>query len=256
MNVAIIQAPLQWESPAYNRDFFERKLSFVKEQTDLVILPETFTTGFSMLCKSLAEKMEGTSVSWMLKMAKEHQVHIAGSLIIQEGQKYFNRLLVVGPSGIEAKYDKRHLFTMAQENEHYTPGKVRVILDFKGWRILLQICYDLRFPVFSRNNNDYDAAIYVANWPAVRSYPWVTLLRARAMENQCYVLACNRVGTDGNGIEYSGDSAILNPLGEECIAIPAFQEGVFYHCLDKDLLEDCRRKFPVLNDADQFEVRL
>jgi omega-amidase len=256
MNVAIIQAPLQWEDPSYNRSFFERKLSFVQEQTDLVILPETFTTGFSMLSKNLAEKMEGASVSWMIEMAKEHQVHIAGSLIIQEGQQYFNRLLVVGPSGIEAIYDKRHLFTMAQENEHYTSGKERVIVDIKGWKILLQTCYDLRFPVFSRNQNDYDAVIYVANWPAVRSYPWTTLLRARAMENQCYVLACNRVGKDGNGIEYSGDSAILNPIGEECIDIPAFEEGVFYHCLDQELLEDCRTKFPVLNDGDLFEVKL
>lgn len=254
MNIAIIQAPLKWEDSEYNRAFFERKLSFVKEETDIVILPETFTTGFSMLSIDLAEKMDGESVKWMKKMAKEHKIRLIGSLIIQENNNFYNRLLVVGPKGIEAQYNKRHLFTIAEEDKHYTPGEERVIWEFKGWKFLLQICYDLRFPVFSRNQNDYDAAIYIANWPEIRNTQWKTLLRARAMENQAYIFACNRIGVDGNMIAYSGDSAALDPMGDELINIPAHEEGIFYSSMDKTFLENCRKKFPVLNDGDSFRL--
>lgn len=255
MNIAIIQTPLKWEDPEFNRAVFERKLSFIKEDTDIVILPETFTTGFSMLSTDLAEKMDGKSVKWMKKMAKEHKIRLIGSLIIQEKKQYFNRLLVVGPNGIEAQYNKRHLFTMAKEDKYYTAGKERTIWEYKGFKFLLQICYDLRFPVFSRNQNDYDAAIYIANWPEVRNTPWKTLLRARSMENQCFVLACNRIGKDGNGMTYSGDSAAIDPMGEDLITIPSHQEGIFYTQLSKEILKDCRKRFPVLEDQDEFKLK-
>lgn len=254
LKVALIQNPIEWENPEYNCEYFERKISLIKEDTDLVILPETFTTGFSMASKHLSETMDGPSVKWMKRVAKENKVRILGSLIIKEGKNTYNRLLAVGPKGIEAQYDKRHLFTMAGENENFTAGKSRVIWDFKGWRICLQICYDLRFPVFSRNQDDYDCLIYVANWPERRSYPWKTLLLARAMENQSYVIGCNRIGSDENGITYSGDSAIIDPTGEYLVEVPSNEEGIFYQELDKTILNQCRKQFPVLNDRDSFKL--
>ena len=254
LNVSLIQAPLAWEDKEYNLKYFERKISIIKEETDIVVLPEMFSTGFSMNSKSMGEGMTGYSVKWMKRVAKENNIHIIGSLIIKEKSKYFNRLLVVGPKGVESSYDKRHLFTMAGEDQNYSAGSDKVIWKHKGWRICLQVCYDLRFPVFSRNQGDYDCLIYVANWPEKRSYPWKTLLLARAMENQAYVIACNRVGTDANGIDYSGDSAIIDPIGEYLVECAPHEEGVYYKTLSKSFLEKCQKQFPVLNDRDGFQL--
>ena len=254
LNVSIVQIPLAWEDKEYNLSYLSRKISLIKEGTDIVVLPEMFSTGFSMNSEAMGETMNGETVRWMKNVAKENKVFIVGSLIIKEKSKYFNRLLVVGPKGVESSYDKRHLFTMAEEDKNYSAGQEKVIWNHKGWRICLQICYDLRFPVFSRNQSDYDCLIYIANWPEKRSFPWKTLLLARAMENQAYVIGCNRIGNDANGIYYSGDSAIIDPIGEYLIKCTPHEEGVYYQTLSKVFLERCRKQFPVLSDRDKFEL--
>lgn len=256
LRVSLVQSMLHWEDAAANRAMFGERLATLKGTTDLILLPEMFTTGFSMRSKELAEYMDGPAVSWMREQAKALDAALYGSVIITEGGKYFNRGLFVEPSGKVTVYSKRHLFRFANENEHYSPGNERVIVEWRGWRLLLQVCFDLRFPVFSRNRSDYDAILYVANWPEARRFPWSQLLIARALENQCYVAGLNRVGMDGKGIHYSGDSVVIEPRGEAIAQIEPNTEGTATVALDRNGLEDFRQKFPVGKDADDFRLIL
>ncbi len=256
LRVTIVQSMLHWEDAAANRSMFGGKLAALKGATDLIVLPEMFTTGFSMRSAELAEPMSGPTVAWMEEQARLLDAAIYGSAIITEGGKRFNRGLFVTPDGAIKRYDKRHLFRFANETDHYSAGRERVVVEWRGWRMLLQICFDLRFPVFARNRGDYDAILYVANWPEARRFPWSQLLIARAIENQCYVAGVNRVGMDGKGIHYSGDSVIIDPRGEAIGRVEQSQEGIVMAVLDGLALEEFRAKFPVALEADDFMLRL
>ena len=251
LDVALIQTELVWQDAAANRALLQ-PLLWQASGADLILLPETFNSGFSMQSQDIAETMQGPTVHWLQQQAHQLGAVICGSMAVATDAGIFNRLLWVQPEGKIAYYDKRHLFRMAGEDLHYQPGQRRVIVEFKGFRLLLQVCYDLRFPVFSRNQNDYDAMIYVANWPAARSRIWSTLLQARAIENQAFVLGCNRVGQDGNGYVYSGDSVILNYLGEPLADLPPGDAGVLRCRLDLLALQQFRRQFPAALAADAF----
>lgn len=256
LKITILQSVLFWENCEQNLEQFSKKISLIREQTDLIILPEMFTTGFSMQPEKLAESMTGKTVKWMSEHAHKKQCVITGSFICEENGNYYNRLVWMKPDGTYSIYDKRHLFSMANENKHYTPGNKKIIEEIKGWKICPLICYDLRFPVWSRNtrSNNYDILIYVANWPEKRSFPWKTLLLARAIENQCYVVGINRVGNDGNEISYSGDSSVINFKGEIISKTPPHAEFIETISLNYSGLEEFRKQFPVLDDADSFEI--
>ena len=218
ITISLVQTTLNWENRAANLQHFEEKIASLAGKTQVVFLPEMFTTGFSMNPSQLAEKMDGESVTWMKKMAAQYRLILTGSLIIEENGHYFNRLIWMLPTGDFGYYDKRHLFAFAGEDKHYTAGNKRLITAVNGWRFNLQVCYDLRFPVWARQQisngePEYDVLVYVANWPERRRQAWTTLLQARAIENQCYVAGLNRVGTDGNGLTYSGDSMVVDALG-------------------------------------------
>lgn len=256
MKIAVIQSKLYWELPDKNFEQFEQKLAGIEPGTHLVLLPEMFTTGFSMSPASLAERHPGRTVEWMKSMARKHGFALAGSYIAETGGKYFNRMVFAYPNGTIETYDKRHLFRMANEDAHYTSGTQRVIVTHEGWRILLAVCYDLRFPVWLRNRNDYDLIVLVANFPERRRYAWNSLLVARAIENQVYVAACNRVGTDGNQINHTGDSQIIDPMGQIIAQAKPNTEEVIYASIDKDYLHSVRSSFPVHLDADSFEIKL
>ncbi|HVK97247.1 MAG TPA: amidohydrolase, partial [Flavisolibacter sp.] len=256
---SLIQTNLHWENKAANLQMFEEKIFSIKEKTQVVLLPEMFSTGFSMRPEALAETMDGAGVQWLKRVAAKKKVIIGGSLIIEEDQKYFNRFIWMLPNGEYGYYDKRHLFAYADEDKHYTAGKVRKIASVNGWKINLQVCYDLRFPVWARQqfdkdyNFEYDVLVYVANWPERRSTAWKTLLRARAIENQCYVLGLNRVGTDGNNIYHSGDSMVIDPLGE-ILYEKKDDEDIFTIKLNRLTLTEIRNKFQFWRDADHFEI--
>jgi len=259
LNITIIQANLHWEDKAANLKMFEEKINSIKEKAEVVILPEMFSTGFSMNPKQLAEKMDGPSVEWMKNVAARKKIIIAGSLIIEDGGNYYNRLVWMLPNGQFGYYDKRHLFAYATEDEHYSAGNKRLIASVKGWKINLLVCYDLRFPVWARQTNDdsgnpeYDLLVYVANWPERRVHAWKTLLQARAIENQCFVVGVNRVGEDGNGHRYSGESMIVDPMGE-VLGTKVNEEAIITMTLDKSKLEEVRKKLPFLKDADEFHI--
>lgn len=254
MVVSIIQSELHWQNPAANRAMFEEKIWQLDQPTDLIILPEMFTTGFSMEAQKLAEGMNLATHKWMKQMAAQTQAVVVGSFICVQGEAYFNRLLWMEPSGNYDYYDKRHLFRMAKEHHHYTTGERLIIKEWKGWKILPLICYDLRFPVWSRNvDQAYDLSIYVANWPEVRRAPWRTLLKARAIENLSYVVGVNRVGKDGNDIPYAGDSAVIDFKGE-VIFEKTQEEAIYTTVLDKEALTKFRAKFPAHLDADTFAI--
>lgn len=253
LRVVLLQTALVWQDAAANRQLLEQQLAQLTA-ADLIILPETFNTGFSMQSQQIAETMQGKTVQWLQQQASRSGAVICGSMAVATDSGIYNRLLWVQPEGKIAYYDKRHLFRMAGEHQHYQPGQRRVVVELKGVRFLLQVCYDLRFPVFSRNRDDYDAIIYVANWPAARSRIWSSLLVARAIENQAYVLGCNRIGTDGNGHQYSGDSVILNYLGEPLASLPAGTAGVLTQTLDINALQLFRQQFPAQLDADTFSL--
>lgn len=328
LQVTVIQSNLHWEDRAANLRMFEEKIGAVREKMELVLLPEMFSTGFSMHPGRLAEPMDGASVTWMRRVSAEKRIILAGSLIIEEQGKYFNRLIWMLPNGGMGYYDKRHLFAYAGENQVYSPGSARLIASAKGWRINLQVCYDLRFPVWARQTvaipfsppqpdpaaapaatqipsdrgdslspsavnplslspeptaglprtnppsfaetdtareavpsgsaapyagPEYDVLVYVANWPHSRIHAWKTLLRARAIENQSYVIGVNRVGTDGNGIYYSGDSMIIDPVGEVLQTVTD-QEAAITATLNPEILQSTREKFPFLKDADPFLI--
>ena len=247
-----------------NLAMLEGQISAITEQTEVVILPEMFSTGFSMQPQILAEKMNGPTIKWMERLARQYRIVLTGSVIIEEEGNYYNRLIWMLPNGQLGHYDKRHLFAFAGEHLHYAPGSRRFIASIKGWKINLQVCYDLRFPVWSRQTPDimhednppepeYDLLVYVANWPEKRNTAWKTLLRARAIENQCFVAGVNRVGTDGNNIYHSGDSMIVDPLGN-ILYEKEKQPDVFTYTLKKETLTDVRSKFPFWKDADKFNV--
>lgn len=250
MNITLVQSALYWENIEKNLSSFEEKLNNIG-QTDLIILPEMFSTGFSMNASAVAESMDGTAVNWMRKTAAKKNCAITGSLIIREGEKFYNRLIFMRPDGSFEQYDKKHLFTMAKEEETYTAGTEKIIIDYLGWKICPLICYDLRFPIWNRNLEDYDLAIYVANWPDRRSYHWRSLLTARAIENQCYVAAVNRVGTDGKDLYYSGHSSLIDPAGE-VIYQKADAEEIQQFDLNKEYLIEIRTKLPFLKDRDNL----
>lgn len=238
---------------------FGQKIDSIKTRTEVIVLPEMFSTGFSMQSSRLAETMDGSAVQWMKRKAREKNVIITGSLIIEENGAYFNRLIWMLPNGTYGTYDKRHLFAFADEHNHYRAGEKRLIAQVKGWKICLNICYDLRFPVWARNTIQedgapaYDVLVNVANWPERRSTPWKALLQARAIENQCYAIGVNRVGNDGNNIYHSGDTSLIDPVGE-IIYHKAHDEDVFTYTLSRSHLDDLRTKFPFMKDADRFMI--
>lgn len=252
LKLSLLQQPLVWMDGAANLRHFTRQLEGV-EGRDLIVLPEMFTTGFAMEAAQQSLP-EGEVIDWMSAQANQSQAMIAGSVAVQSERGPVNRFLLVQPDGVVHRYDKRHLFRMAGEHAHYQAGQQRLVIHWRGWRILPQICYDLRFPVWSRNRNDYDLALYVANWPALRSLHWQTLLSARAIENQAYVAGCNRVGTDGNSHHYRGDSRIINPLGEVIAETTAHQAARIDGELSLTALQEYRDKFPAWQDGDDFTL--
>jgi predicted amidohydrolase len=273
LTITIIQSNLYWEDKKANLDMLSKKIESIEEKTEVIILPEMFSTGFSMNVESLAEDMNGETIQWMKKISYERKIILTGSIIIsapstniQGDKKFFNRLVWMLPNGEYGLYDKRHLFAYGNEDSHYTAGDKRLIASVKGWKINLQVCYDLRFPVWARQSPlssgegsgvrpEYDILIYVANWPQKRILAWKTLLQARAIENQCYVAGVNRVGEDGNGIYYSGDSMIVDPLGEILYQKPN-DEDVFTCTLQKEKLKEVRDKFPFWKDSDLFNLNM
>ncbi|GAB3530924.1 amidohydrolase [Pontibacter brevis] len=254
LRITIVQTALHWQDAERNRTMFSEKLAQATPQTDLIILPEMFTTGFSMEVETQAEKAEGPTLHWMQQEAQKHQAVLTGSVMVKENGHYYNRLHWVRPDGSYAKYDKKHLFRMAKEHHTYTAGKEKLTVELKGWNICPLVCYDLRFPVWSRNvSNSYDLLLYVANWPQVRSLAWRSLLQARAIENVAYVAGVNRVGTDGNNHPYSGDSAIIHPKGHHLLQTSQV-EGLHTLTLGKQELVDFREAFPAHLDADAFSL--
>jgi omega-amidase len=254
LKVTLIQSSLHWQNPEANMAMFEEKIWKIKEQTDLIILPEMFSTGFSMEAAQLAEPMNFRVFKWMKQQAAQTGARVMGSAIIKEQDKFFNRLIWMEPDGAFSVYDKRHLFRMGGEDKVYTAGSKKIIKEIKGWKILPLICYDLRFPVWSRNvNNSYDLLIYIANWPSVRSLAWNTLLRARSIENICYVAGLNRISEDGNGLKYSGESTIIHANGEDLCHLQQ-EEKIVTQTLSWEELKTFRDKFPANLDSDQFQI--
>ena len=273
LTVTIIQTDLYWEDKKANLEMLQQKIESINETTVVVILPEMFSTGFSMKPKILAEKMDGATVNWMKKISSDKKIILTGSIIIEDpavandgDKKYFNRLVWMLPNGKYGIYDKRHLFAYGDEHTHFSAGGKRLIASVKGWRINLQVCYDLRFPVWARQSAsnqkkesgqgdepEYDLLIYVANWPDKRGHAWKTLLQARAIENQCYVIGVNRIGEDGNGIKYSGDSMIVDPVGK-IIYQKTNDAAIFTYTLEKEKLNEVREKFPFMKDSDSFII--
>lgn len=256
LRVTLVQPDLNWEDKSKNLHLLAHLTEENISGTDLIILPEMFTTGFSMSPEKFAEQPDGKTVNWMKDRAKQFNAAVTGSAIIEENGSFYNRLIWAEPDGKVVFYDKRHCFSYAGEEKHYTPGKERITIQYKGWKILPQVCYDLRFPVWSRNSDDYDFAFYVANWPERRSYAWKQLLIARAIENQCYVAGLNRVGLDGNKVNHSGDSMILSPQGKPIERLTPGKEDVSTVKLSKEELQKVRKRFAFLNDRDQFEIKL
>jgi len=260
MKVAIIQSELIWENPTANRNYFDEKINAITEKVDLIVLPEMFTTGFTMNSKTIAETMDGETILLIKSLAKAKNTAITGSLVIEENNNFYNRLVFVFPSGEIQFYDKRHLFTLAGEDKVYTSGKEKLIVEYQGWKICPLICYDLRFPVFSRNVEDYEVLIYVANWPKTRINAWDILLKARAVENMCYTIGVNRIGLDEpvrrgeNNFEYVGHSQAVDFLGNSVLE-PQESEGVFVVELNKEKLLETRKKLGFLNDRDSFELK-
>ncbi|MCW3462143.1 amidohydrolase [Chitinophaga nivalis] len=260
LKVTLIQTQLHWEDIAANLRMFDEKINSIGERTEVIFLPEMFSTGFSMQPERLAEKMDGSAFQWMKQKSAEKNVIIAGSLIIEEEGQYLNRLIWMLPNGTYGTYDKRHLFGYAGEDEHYHPGDKRLIAQVKGWKINLTVCYDLRFPVWSRNTIQpdtqapaYDLLVNVANWPERRSTAWKTLIQARAIENQCFAIGVNRVGNDGNNIYHSGDSSLIDPMGE-IIYRKSHDEDIFTYTLQREKLDEIRKNIPFLKDADAFTI--
>ena len=255
LRITLIQSNLAWEDRDTNLTNFTHKIKPLQGNTDLIVLPEMFTTGFSMNPAPNAETMQGKSVAWMVQTAAETGACITGSLIIEEGGNYYNRLIWATPQGEILQYNKRHLFTMAGEEKVYTQGTEKLITTLHGWRICPMICYDLRFPVWVRNTEEYDVLIFVANWPAARATHWQKLLPARAIENQCYAIGVNRIGIDGTEKPYQGDSQIINPMGEEILNLAAADDTATA-TISYETLTKTRRHMPFLKDRDGFELEV
>lgn len=263
LTLSLVQTALVWEDKAANLQLLETQLASLRGKTQVVVLPELFSTGFSMQTQVLAEPMSGPTVQWMRTMAQQYQLIITGSVMIQEEGLFYNRLIWMLPTGELGHYDKRHLFAFAGEDRYYSRGNKRFIASANGFKINLQICYDLRFPVWSRQRStydeegnfqpEYDLLLYVANWPARRSDAWKILLRARAIENQCYVIGVNRIGADGNSIEHAGDSQVIDPMGNILHSCESRAE-LYAIKLDPSPLKDSRERFPFLRDADGFMI--
>ena len=250
LKVTLIQTSLFWENIESNLSLFDKKIDGIRDETDLIVLPEMFTTGFSMNAEKLAQDMGGTSVKWLREKSRSKQTDITGSMIIRENGKYFNRLLWAKPDGTLLHYDKRHLFRLTGEEKVYSAGNKNITVELKGWRIRPFICYDLRFPCWTRNsNNSYDVAIFIANWPEKRTSHWKILLPARAIENQCYVIGVNRMGEDGNGYYHSGDSSVIDPIGN-IIFRKQDEESIYTTLLSYPALQEYRKSFPAWMDAD------
>ncbi len=262
LRVSLIQGNTRWHDAAGNRDYYGALVRSVKGQSELVVLPETFTSGFTNETLGNAETMAGESFAWFGKLSREVGAVLTGSMVVREGDKCVNRLVWMRPDGSYELYDKRHLFRMAGEHTRYAGGAARLIVELNDWRICPLVCYDLRFPVWIRNRYDktaagrfdYDLSIFVANWPSARRYAWQTLLRARAIENLSYCIGLNRVGTDGNNLHYSGDSAVLDFLGQPLLELGS-QEQVVTVSLDPGALTAHRERFPAWMDADEFELK-
>jgi predicted amidohydrolase len=254
VKVALASYDIIWESPEKNRDLVDDLLDNDREKAELYILPEMFNSGFSMQPEGFAEQMNGPTIAWMKDKADRLDTAICGSLAIRSGDSFVNRFVFIYPGGDVKYYDKRHLFGYSGEDKKFLPGSERVVVEYKQWKILLQICYDLRFPVFSRNKKDYDLVIYVANWPSPRAAHWRSLLKARAIENQSYVIGVNRIGKDGNGLQYAGDSQVYKYDGE-CLTESRGDQGLFKAQLDLEGLTTYRSSFPFLNDADDFTLK-
>jgi omega-amidase len=266
LRISLLQTAIHWEDKTANLEMLQKKIEGISEKTELIILPEMFSTGFSMARDSLAESMDGHTVTWMRKTAAKKNAVITGSIIIKEesatGSSFYNRMVWMLPDGHFGFYDKRHLFAYGKEDQYYSAGKKRLIASVNGWKINLQICYDLRFPVWIRQHKtegvqtapEFDLLIVVANWPTARSHAWRTLLQARAIENQCYVVGVNRTGTDAKGLLYPGESMILGPLGETIKMLGAAEE-IYSHMLERDALEEFRLRFPFWQDADSFFIQ-
>lgn len=253
MKIALIQSSLVWENPQANRHYFEEKINAIVDKVDLIVLPEMFSTGFTMNPTVVAEAMQGETVVWMQSLAIAKKSAVTGSLVIKENDNYYNRLVFIFPSGEVQFYDKRHLFTLAGEEKVYTPGSKKLIVDYLGWKICPFVCYDLRFPVFSRNVEAYDLLLYVANWPKTRINAWDALLKARAIENISYAVGVNRIGIDNSNFEYNGHSQAVDFLGNYLLE-PQEAEGVFIVELNKVNLDETRAKLGFLNDRDLFEI--
>ncbi len=251
MKIALFQANLVWENKEANLAKFEQQFEQLETDTQVVFLPEMFTTGFTMQSEKFAESMQGSSVAWMIEKAKKFQITITGSVIIKEANQYFNRLFFVTPAGIEATYDKHHLFRMGDEDQNYSAGSENIIIQYKQVFFKPQICYDLRFPVWNRNTNNNHVLYFVANWPERRVEHWRALLKARAIENQCFVVGVNRVGVDGNNIAHNGASAVYDALGN-CLIESFDNEQIIYANLDIEALELYKKSFPAWKDADNF----
>lgn len=255
MKISLIQTSLAWEDAAANRANFTQLINGIDGETDIIVLPEMFATGFTMKPQTVAESMDGATVNWMKQMAAAKNCAIMGSLVIQQDGNYYNRLFFVLPNGSLETYDKRHLFSFAGEDKAYTAGTKKLIVNYKGWKICPFICYDLRFPVFARNTEGYDLLIYVANWPHVRTVAWDALLKARAIENLSYTVGLNRIGSDANGHSYTGHTQVLDALGAYVLEAQ-LNEGVFTVALDKEALQETRSKFSFLNDRDSFNIEI
>jgi len=253
MKIAIFQTKLAWENPAVNRKFIEEYFLNEDEPFDLFILPEMFTSGFTMNPSAVAEPMDGETMTWLKGLAKAKNCAITGSLVIKENGNFYNRMVFIFPSGEVQFYNKRHLFTLAGEEKVYTKGTEKVIVNYNNWNICLQICYDLRFPVFVRNVENYDVILYVANWPKPRINAWDSLLKARAIENMCYTIGVNRIGEDANQLEYPGHSQVIDFLGNNMLNCES-DLGVFVCELDKDQQLATRQKLNFLNDKDDFSL--
>ncbi|TSE08011.1 nitrilase family protein [Aquimarina algiphila] len=255
LQIALIQSHLAWENPVQNRKMFAQKIEAITQDVDLIILPEMFTTGFTMNAPEVAETMRGDTMVWLAAMAKKVSCAITGSIIVKEENKYYNRLIFMLPDGTCKWYDKHQLFTLAKEHEVFESGQEEVIIEYLGWNIKLQVCYDLRFPVWARNTTGYDVLLYVASWPKPRINAWDTLLKARAIENMCYCIGVNRIGLDGKGYEYNGHSAVYDVLGHSVIEEELVEkEAILYASLDKSHIEKVRGKLPFLEDRDDFKL--
>lgn len=255
LKIALVQSDLVWENPKENLENFTKKINTISEAVDIIVLPEMFTTGFTMNASKVAESMNGDTVLWMKNMAKNTNAAIVGSVVIFEEKNYYNRLLFVEPSGYISKYDKRHTFTLVGENKTYTAGTEKVIINYKGWKISPLICYDLRFPVWARNVANYDVLLYVANWPKPRVSAWDALLKARAIENMSYCIGVNRVGIDGVKSEYSGHSGCYDVLGDLQTSFKPNEEQTELVTLEKRHIELYRNKLKFLDDRDLFSIQ-